>query len=109
MIAQTELPGFGPATTCQASGTHNPTPLRFVWHHIEPHEAGGLTVASNLAEVCDSCHYSIHRLLWHLARNELAGPVPLGPVPRQAQLALAQQGFNKCMAAGTIAQIPNEG
>ena len=104
MIAATELPGLGPATTCQASGTHNPTPLRFVWHHVQPHEAGGPTAAANLIEVCDSCHYSIHRLLWHLAKG-----LPTGPVPRRAQLTFAQRGYAACVAAGTVAQIPNEG
>jgi hypothetical protein len=97
------------ASKCTASGSHDPTPLRFVWHHIQPKEAGGLTVVTNLAEICDSCHYTIHRLMWHLAQNQLAPPVALGPVPRKAQLALATQGFDKCMAAGTVAQIPNEG
>jgi HNH endonuclease len=107
--ARTSLPGLGPAAMCQASGSHDPLPLRFVWHHVQPAEAGGLTVASNLVQLCDSCHYSVHRLLWHLAQNELHGPVPLGPVPRRVQLALALTGFSKCMAAGTVAQIPNEG
>jgi HNH endonuclease len=99
-----ELPGFGPATTCEASGSHSPTPLRFVWHHIQPQEAGGATVSSNLAQLCDSCHYSIHRLLYHLAKG-----VALGPVPRKAQLALAQQGYAMCVNAGTVDKIPNEG
>ena len=104
MEAARELPGFGPATKCQASGTHTPFPLRFVWHHIQPHEAGGPTEAGNLVQVCDSCHYSIHRLLYHLARQ-----MDLGPVPRKAQLTLAQLGFTRCTEAGTVAQIPNEG
>jgi hypothetical protein len=104
MSAVLELPGFGPATTCSASKTHDPLPLRFVWHHIQPQEAGGQTVAGNLAELCDSCHYSIHRLMFHLARG-----VDLGPVPRRTQLALARQGYDACVSAGTVAQIPNEG
>jgi hypothetical protein len=104
MSAVLTLPGFGPATVCVASGSHTPVPLRFVWHHVQPQEAGGLTVAANLVELCDSCHYSIHRLMFHLAKG-----VPLGPVPRQAQLVLAQRGYAACVAAGTVAQIPNEG
>ena len=104
MISHTELPGVGRATTCQASGSHDPVPLRFVWHHVQPHEAGGATEPANLVQVCDSCHYSVHRLLWHLAR--LTDP---GFVPRRAQLDLARRGYAACQAAGTVAQIPNEG
>jgi hypothetical protein len=61
-------------------------------------------VSENLVALCDGCHYSIHRLLWHLAQGQ-----PIGFVPRQAQLALAQRGYTACVAAGTVAQIPNEG
>lgn len=104
MSALLEVPGLGKADHCQASATHSPAPLRFVWHHIQPHEAGGATVPENLASCCDGCHYSIHRLLWHLAQG-----LPLGPVPRRAQLALAEQGYAACQAAGTAGQIPNEG
>jgi hypothetical protein len=106
MTALLEVPelGLGPATACQASSSHNPKPLRFVYHHIQPQQAGGPTVPANLAQVCDSCHYSIHRLLWHLAQG-----APVGVVPRKAQLALAQQGYYACEAAGTVTQIPNEG
>jgi len=104
MEAATTLPGFGPATQCVGSGTHTPMPLRYVWHHVQPHEAGGPTDATNLVELCDTCHYSIHRLLWHLARQ-----LDLGPVPRRAQLTLARAGLAKCVAAGTVDKIPNEG
>jgi hypothetical protein len=104
MIAQTELPGLGRAQRCQASASHSPVPLRFVWHHVQPHEAGGLTVAANLIEICDSCHYSIHRLLWILANK-----LPRGPVPRQSQLAYAQLGYARCLVAGTVDKIPDEG
>lgn len=104
MIAQVELAGFGKATQCVASGSHNPVPLRYVWHHVQPHEAGGATVTENLVQVCDSCHYSIHRLLWHLSKGELPGFVP-----RLAQLSLALKGYAACKAAGTVSQIPNEG
>jgi HNH endonuclease len=102
--ALTEIPGIGKAARCTASRSHNPVPLRFVWHHIQPQEAGGATVPANLAELCDSCHYSIHRLMWNMARQ-----LPLGPVPRAAQLAYAQQGYFACVAAGTAGQIPDEG
>ncbi len=87
-----------PATMCVASGSHDPTPLRHVWHHVQPHEAGGPTVSSNLASLCDSCHYSIHRLLWYVRCQALGVPLydnqlaALAHPPRRAQLALAQQG-----------------
>jgi hypothetical protein len=114
MSALLEYAGV-PATRCDASGTHNPRPLRFVWHHVQPHEAGGPTVPANLVQVCDSCHYTIHRILWVMAQIALQKPVTdvqrayITNPPRQAQLALASKGYDACVAAGTIAQIPNEG
>ena len=104
MSAAATLPGIGTADHCQISKTHRPEPLRFVWHHIWPKETGGPTTRENLASLCDSCHYSVHRLLWHLARGE-----PLGIVPRRAQLELARQGYVACQRAGTVDRIPNEG
>jgi len=104
VIAAATLPGIGTADHCQISKTHRPEPLRFVWHHVMPHEAGGPTTPENLAQLCDSCHYSTHRLLWHLAKG-----LDLGPVPRQAQLRLARRGYAACQRAGTVDKIPNEG
>ena len=104
-----------PANRCDASHTHTPTPLRFVWHHIQPQEAGGQTVSANLVQVCDSCHYTIHRLLWVYRLVALGLPVTdvqrgyITKPPRRAQLALASQGYEACRVAGTIPQIPNEG
>jgi hypothetical protein len=107
--ASVSLPGFGPATTCEVMPplSHRPVPLRFVWHHVQPKEAGGLTAAANLVQVCDLCHYGIHRLMWALAGHI---PMPSGlRVPDPAQLALARRGFDACVAAGTVGRIPNEG
>lgn len=106
MPAHPELAGFGTATTCVilTPGSHRPVPLRFVWHHVQPHEAGGPTTAANLIQICDSCHYSVHRLMWQLARG-----LPLAPHPNQKQLSYAQTGYQACVTAGTVAQIPNEG
>jgi hypothetical protein len=104
MQAATEIPGKGRASKCEASRRHSPKPLRFVWHHIQPKECGGPSDATNLVQLCDSCHYSTHRLLWNMARA-----VPVGPVPRKAQLELAERGFKACEAAGTVGKIPNEG
>ncbi len=103
------------AVQCDASGTHIPVPLRYVWHHVQPHEAGGPTTDANLVQVCDSCHYTIHQILWVMAQISLGKPVTdtqrgyITHPPRKAQLALAGQGYDRCLAAGTVAQIPNEG
>ena len=104
-IAATVIPGIGRAVDCSVApaGTHRPVPVRFVWHHIQPHEAGGATDAANLVQLCDNCHYTIHRLLWNMAKG-----LPQPPC-RAAQLAYAQRGYDACVAAGTVARIPNEG
>lgn len=113
--AETSIPGLGPAVKCVASQSHSPRPVRFVWHHVQPKEAGGVTEPSNLIEICDNCHYTIHRLMWVMACQALGKPVTpdqlavLARPPRKAQLAYAQKGFAACQAAGTIPQIPNEG
>jgi hypothetical protein len=103
-VPEIELPGLGRAVKCEASTYHSPTPLRFVWHHVQPHEAGGLTVAANLVQLCDSCHYSVHRLMWQLAQ----GQAPQA-APRRAQLLLATKGYTLALNAGTVDKIPNEG
>lgn len=114
MSALLEFAG-NPATTCVASASHNPRPVRFVWHHIQPQEAGGQTVEANLAQLCDSCHYTVHRLLWVAALIAQGKPVTdaqratYASPPRKAQLKLAEQGYEACRVAGTIGQIPNEG
>lgn len=104
-----------PANRCDASASHTPHPVRFVWHHIQPKEAGGQTVSANLVQLCDSCHYTVHRLMWIMALIALQGPINdqqralLSKPPRKAQLKLAADGYDACRIAGTIAQIPNEG
>lgn len=104
-----------PATRCVASATHNPVPLRYVYHHVQPRETGGPTTTENLRACCDSCHYTIHRLLWYMRLRALgqvltpAQEAELAHPPRQAQLALAKTGFAACVAAGTVEKIPNEG
>jgi len=104
-----------PANKCVASGAHDPAPLRFVWHHIQPQEAGGQTTADNLIEICDSCHYTIHRLMWYMRllwvgeTLNLLEQAQLAHPPRRAQLMYADQGYAACVAAGTVSDIPNEG
>jgi hypothetical protein len=98
-----EIPGFPKPTSCRITTAHNPVPLRFVLHHVQPAEAGGPTVAENLADVCDSCHYSAHRVMWEMAKG-----LPVEKVHRNI-LKLAKTGYDACVAAGTVDKIPNEG
>jgi hypothetical protein len=109
------LAAFPKPTSCQVTTYHVPYVVRFVLHHIQPHEAGGPTVQENLASLCDSCHYTIHRMMWYMRALHLGGTLTadqqnlLDHPPRQTQLTLATQGFDACVAAGTVEQIPNEG
>lgn len=100
-----EVPGVGRADHCQVSTMkrHYPHPVRFVWHHMQPQEAGGQTVPDNLIQLCDSCHYTIHRILWCMAN--------ILPIPKAHpdQYAFANEGYKRCVVAGTVKQIPNEG
>lgn len=116
MSAALEIPGFPKPTSCMVSPRHVPTAVRFVLHHIQPQEAGGPTVEANLANLCDNCHYTVHRILFVMACQYLNKPIPadyqsdlLTKPPRKAQLTLAKQGFDACVAAGTVDKIPNEG
>jgi hypothetical protein len=89
---------------CQgATILHRPTPMRLVKHHIQPQVCGGATLPGNLATLCDSCHYSVHVLLWHLGQ----GTKPPAKGTRQ-QRALAEQGYEACQAANTVNKIPKE-
>lgn len=101
--ALTYVPGVGTARSCAVSVHHAPRPLRYVWHHILPQVCGGKTEADNLASLCDSCHFSVHRLLWLLTRPE--------PMTRAnpAQLRLAFDGYHAALDAGTVDKIPDEG
>jgi HNH endonuclease len=92
-----------PAVRCEIGVFHHPQPVRFVWHHIQPHEAGGADGDANEIQLCDNCHYTIHRVLWCLGK----GLPP--PKVMRAQLRVARQGYDACVAAGTVARIPNEG
>jgi hypothetical protein len=97
------IAGLGKASTCNGYGVHRPIPLRFVWHHILPQACGGQTVAANLVSLCDSCHYSIHIVLWQMANK-----LPLAKTAIK-QVALAKQGYDLAVAAGTVDKIPKEG
>ena len=103
------------ATKCIVTTAHSPKPVRFVTHHIQPQEAGGQSVPENFAQLCDNCHYSVHRLLWymHLKATGITLTADqqalLDKPPRVKQRTLATQGFDACVAAGTVNKIPNEG
>ena len=99
------------ASSCSVTTNHVPYVVRFVWHHVMPESLGG----SVEVEVCDSCHYSIHRILYYMSLRYQGIALTdeqqalLNSPPRRAQLAIAQQGLDMCIAAGVVDRIPNEG
>ena len=95
---------MGPANRCVIARYHRPKPLRYVWHHVLPEACGGKTEPDNLASLCDSCHYSVHIILWNLASGIPAG----NQGGTKAQLALARRGFTEAVLAGTAHKIPKE-
>lgn len=100
-----DLTALPHADHCEVAATtaHRPQPLRFVTHHIQPQEAGGPSEPGNYAQLCDSCHYTIHRLMWYMRQGTAL------PKVHRNQLKLAQEGYDRCVAAGTVSKIPNEG
>lgn len=100
MSAPHSLPGVGHAAGCDV-GHHRPAVMRFVWHHLQPRACGGPTTPANLVSLCDSCHATIHVLLWHLAKG--TRPPSRGT---RGQRRLAQRGFDACVATGTLSKIP---
>jgi hypothetical protein len=92
-----------PAAKCELARAHTPKPLRFVWHHIVPQACGGKTELPNLIQVCDNCHYGVHRILWQLANGGITTP------GSRKQNQLAAVAYAKVQALGTTAQIPKEG
>lgn len=97
-------PLLGHAVGCAALKEHRPEQARSIWHHIQPQVCGGKTTVANTVALCDNCHYIIHLLLWRLANN-----FPVDRRKWRGQLAYAQQGYDACVAAGTVGLIPNEG
>jgi len=92
------------ATSCLGAGLiHRPQPLRYVIHHVLPQVCGGKTTPDNTVGLCDSCHYSVHALLYQLKQGQ-----KLTRGTRQ-QKALAVKGYNAAVAAGTVDKIPDEG
>jgi hypothetical protein len=103
---QDYIEGVGLARSCAISASHSPAPLRYVWHHIQPKGCGGQTVTTNLIELCDTCHYAVHALLYQL---KVSGKVTPNRRNNKTRVAVAVQGYDACVAAGTVAHIPNEG
>lgn len=101
------LSGVGKASTCVLYGSHNPVPLRFVWHHILPQSCGGKTTRSNLVSVCDNCHYGIHELLWDLKLN--GGMfVQYQNFANTPRAKYAIQGYTAALAMDRIGDIPKQ-
>jgi 5-methylcytosine-specific restriction endonuclease McrA len=103
MHALTVIAGIGAATRCEVDCEHRPTPRRHVWHHILPLVCGGRTERLNLAELCDNCHAAVHRLMY-----QLAGGQRLDERINPDQRALAEVGYQRAKASGTVNLIPNE-
>lgn len=101
-------PTVGRATSCVITRWHHPKPLRFVWHHVLPETAGGLTDLNNLISLCDSCHYAIHGLMYVLAKKD-GSTVMWGKDGSRAERRYALMGYQLAVKAGTVAKIPNEG
>jgi hypothetical protein len=99
----TEINGVT-ASTCQLGAQDaDHTALRFVWHHILPQVCGGKSVTSNLAELCDNCHYAVHAMMWDMAHG--AKPSEHGT---DGQFNLAATGYQLAVKAGTAGKIPKE-
>jgi anaerobic selenocysteine-containing dehydrogenase len=81
--------------TCQVHGTHRPTPMRVVDHHVQPQAMGGPDAPANRVQVCDTGHYNIHRLLDDLI---LGGPMRRGGTAEERRLA--KEGYDKWVRAG---------
>jgi len=102
------LDAVGTASVCAAQKAHRPKPLRHVWHHVLPRTCGGQTIAANLVEVCDNCHYGVHAILFDMAQNNGTAPAFVHLVGT-GRYAIALRGYLAALAAGTVNQIPNEG
>lgn len=96
-------------TRCQLARTfHRPRPLRYVAHHIQPKACGGPSVPANLAPLCDNCHYTVHAIM-RVLRDGGGNPGAVRRMGNRRQRALAFEGYRRCLDAGTVALIPDEG
>ena len=103
------LPSFGTANKCEISQHHTPVPLRYVWHHILPQTCGGKTIAANLIEVCDNCHYGIHALLYSMKLNNGKVDSKYSHLIGSQRYNVAKAGYQAALDTNTVSQIPNEG
>lgn len=99
----TQVMSTKPATKCELAIYHRPKPLRFVWHHVLPLACGGKPTPDNMIQVCDNCHYAVHRVMWQLAHGGIVTP------GSRKQEATARLGYNQAVAVGAQALIPREG
>lgn len=99
--------GVGKASMCECSDYHSPVPLRFVWHHILPLACGGRSTADNLIQVCDSCHYAIHRMMSDMVANN-GELVEFKRFARTKRAAVAEQGYLLAKVMGTLTDMPKE-
>jgi len=106
MHADQFIAGIGKATFCAVSDAHRPKVYRFVWHHLLPQVCGGKTETDNLVSLCDSCHYTVHILLYELAQN--TGNFVLPDKGTKKQRNFATTGYQAAVAAGTVDKIPKE-
>lgn len=80
---------------CDVHKRHEPRPLLFEQHHVQPLAMGGPDTDANKVWVCVGGHYSIHTLLGDLIRT---GKMRRQGTPTEKQLA--QRGFDEWVAAG---------
>jgi hypothetical protein len=95
------------ATKCEAARYHRPKPYRFVIHHVLPQVCGGKSTLDNTVGLDDSCHYTIHAILWELKKN--GGRLDLVKIGTRKQRDLAVRGYLAAVEAGTVDKIPDEG
>jgi hypothetical protein len=95
------------ATKCEAARYHRPKPYRFVLHHVMPKVCGGQSTPDNTIGLDDSCHYTIHLILWQLKEN--GGQLDQVKIGTLKQRDIAMKGYQAALAAGTVDRIPDEG
>lgn len=92
VVITADIVRLPPATRCQVSGYHAPTPSRYVHHHIWPLGFDGPNVPENRVEACDNCHYGIHEVL-----DLLRAGLPVKGYPRGV-VKWAAEGWRRIQA-----------
>ena len=83
-----------PGSVCALHRRHYPPPLFLELHHVQPHAMGGASTPENLAPVCATGHYNVHRILAALV---FGTERPGGTI---SERRLAAAGYEKWIAAG---------